>query len=109
MDRKEILKKSRQENKGKLDERELAAFGKASRIGMLVGGLVCVVLILVSELVLNKPELAFVGWLVYFSMQGASNITLFAQLKQRIKLAYGIVELVFAVVFAVTIVCKMAV
>ena len=77
MNKDEILKKSQQENKGKLDERELAAFGKASRAGMFVGELLCIAMILVSEFVLNMPELALFGWMVYFAMQGSSNIVLF--------------------------------
>ncbi len=106
MNKEEILKMSQQENKGKLDERELAAFGKASRVGMLVGALLCVALILVSEFVLNMPELALVGWMVYFAMQGSSNIVLFKCLKTRSKLIYGIVGIVFAVAFAIAIVFK---
>lgn len=106
MNKDEILKISQQENKGKLDERELAAFGKASRVGMLVGGLLCVALILVSEFVLNMPELALVGWMVYFAMQGSSNIVLFKYLKTPSKLIYGIIEIAFAVTFAVAIVFK---
>lgn len=106
MNKDEILKISQQENKGKLDERELAVFGKASRVGMLVGGLLCVALILVSEFVLNMPELALVGWMVYFAMQGSSNIILFKYLKTPSKLIYGIIEIAFAVAFAVAIVFK---
>ena len=106
MNKDEILKISQQENKGKLDERELAAFGKASRVGMLVGALLCVTLILVSEFVLNMPELALAGWMVYFAMQGSSNIVLFKFLKTRSKLIYGIVEIVFSIAFAVAIAFK---
>ena len=109
MDKDEILKKSQQENKGKLDECEAAAFGKASRVGMLVGALLCVVLVLVSEFVLNSPALALAGWMVYFAMQGSSNMVLFKQLKTRSKLIYGIIELVFAVAFAAALVIKTAV
>ncbi|MBQ8338751.1 MAG: hypothetical protein IJY33_06380 [Oscillospiraceae bacterium] len=106
MRKDEILAKSRQENKGKLDECEMAAFGKASRIGILVGGLLCVALVLVSEFVLNAPELALAGWMVYFAMQGSSNVVLYKHLKTRSKLIYGIVEIVFAVAFAAAIVFK---
>jgi len=106
MNKEDVLKMSQQENKGKLDERELAVFGKASRVGMLVGALICVALILISEFVLNMPELALVGWMVYFAMQGSSNIVLSRYLKTRSKLIYGIVEIAFAVVFAVAIIFK---
>ena len=106
MNKEDILKMSQRENKGKLDERELAAFCKASRVGMLVGALLCIVLILVSEFVLNKPELSLVGWMVYFAMQGSSNMVLFRYLKTRTKLVYGIIGIVFAVAFAVALVFK---
>ncbi len=106
MNKDEILRMSQQENKGKLDERELAVFGEASRVGMLVGALLCVALILISEFVFNMPELALVGWMVYFAMQGSSNIVLFRYLKTRSKLIYGIVEIAFAIAFAVAITFK---
>ena len=109
MNKEEILQKSQPENKGKLDERELAVYGKASRVGMLVGGLLCAALILVSAFVLNGSELALVGWMVYFAMQGSSNIVLYKYLRTRSKLIYGIVEIVFAITFAVVIVFKVAV
>lgn len=106
MNKEDILKMSQNENKGKLDEREMAVFGKASRVGMLVGALGCVVLIFVSGFVLNMPELALAGWMVYFAMQGSSNIVLYKHLKTRSKLIYGIIEIILAVAFAVSVVIK---
>jgi hypothetical protein len=44
--------------------------------------------------------------MVYFAMQGISNIVLFQHLKNRSKLIYGIVEIVFAVLFAISIAFK---
>lgn len=106
MNKDEILKRSRQENEGKHDECEIAAYGTASRVGMLVGAFVCVALILTSNFIFHIPEIGLVGWLVYFAMQGSSNIVLFNKLKNRKHLIWGIVEIVFACVFAVTIVIK---
>ena len=105
MDKDEILKISQQENKGKLDERESLAYGKASRIGMAIGALLCMILVLISEL-LNAPELALAGWLVYFTMQGSFNLSLYFQLKTHKKLIYGIVEIIFACAFAVAVIIK---
>lgn len=99
MKKEEILQKSREENKGKLDERELAVFGRASRIGMLAGALLCVVLVLVGELVLEEPIISLTAWMVYFTMQGSSNLVLYKHLKNRAKLIYGIVEIIFAIAF----------
>lgn len=50
MNKDEVLKMSREENEGRHDEREIIAFGTASRAGMLVGALVCVLLVFASEL-----------------------------------------------------------
>lgn len=104
MNKEEILKKSQEENRGKLDEREKTVFGAASRIAMIVGAVICVLLVLLGELVLDSPELAFVGWMIYFAMQGSSNIVLFKHLRKRVKLVYGVVEIVFAIAFAVALV-----
>ncbi len=106
MKKEDILKISQQENKGKLDERELIALGKASRIGMLVGAFLCVALILVSRFIFDMPELALVGWMLYFAMQGSSNLALYKNLKDRTKLIYGIVETAFAIAFAFAVIFK---
>jgi len=106
MDREEILKRSRKENEGQHDEREMAAHGHASRVGMLVGAFVCVALVLASEFIFHIPEIGWVGWLVYFTMQGTGNIVLFKDLGNRKSLIWGVVELVFAVLFAVVLVVK---
>lgn len=106
MDRDEVLKRSRKENEGQRDEREMAAHGHASRIGMLVGAFVCVALVLASEFLFHIPEIGFVGWLVYFTMQGAGNIVLYKDLGNPRSLTWGIIELAIATLFAVVLVWK---
>lgn len=106
MNKEKILEMSREENEGRHDERELAAFGNASRIGMLVGGLICVLLVFASEFVFHIPQIGLVGWLVYFAMQGSSNIVLFRALKIRRYLIWSIIELVCALAFAIAVVMK---
>lgn len=106
MNKDEILKRSRQENEGKHDECEMAAYSTASRVGMLVGTFVCVALILASEFVFHLPEIGLVGWLVYFAMQGTSNVVLFTKMKKRKQLIWGIIEILFSITFAVTIVLR---
>ena len=106
MKKEEILQKVRQENAGKPDEREMAALGNASRIGMLVGALLCVALVLASEFLFQIPEIGLAAWLVYFAMQGSSNLSLYRSLRTRTKLIWGIVELLFALAFLVTLVIK---
>lgn len=99
MNKEEILKMSRQENEGRQDEREMAAYGEAGKVGMLVGGLLCAVLVFVSEVFLNNHVIGLVAWMVYFAMQGSHGITLYCKLKQRKHLFLGIFELVFSAAF----------
>ena len=106
MNKDEILRKSRQENEGTYDEREMAAFGTAARVGMLVGAFICVALVLASEFLFHAPEIGLVGWLVYFAMQGSNNVALSINLKSRKELIFGIIEIAFAVTFAVLLVIK---
>ena len=106
MNKDEVLKMSREENEGRHDEREIIAFGTASRTGMLVGALVCVLLVFASELLFHIQEIGLVGWLVYFAMQGSSNIVLYKDLKNRRNLIWGIIEIAFAVAFAVVLVIR---
>ncbi len=102
MNREEILAKSRQENKGKPDELEVMAFGKATRTGMYVGGAICIILVIVSRWVIDRPELALASWMIYMAMQGASNIVLYKHLRSQEKLISAIICTVLAVVFAVS-------
>ena len=106
MNKDEVLKMSREENEGRHDEREIVAFGTASRVGMLIGALVCVLLVFASELLFHIPEIGLVASLVYFAMQGSSNIVLFRDLKKRRNLIWGIIEIAFAVAFAVVLVIR---
>ena len=73
---------------------------------MLAGALLCVALVLVGELVLEEPIISLTAWMVYFTMQGSSNIVLYKHLKNRAKLIYGIVEIVFAIAFAAAVCMK---
>ena len=103
MNKEDILELSRKENEGKQDERENAAYGEAGRNGMAVGGLLCAILVFLSELVLNIPEVGLACWLVYFSMYGTHRVTLYAKLKERNHLVAGIITLAVAVLFAVAL------
>lgn len=102
MNKEDILERSRQENKGKPDELEVAAFGKATRAGMYVGGVICIILVIVSRWVIDRPELALASWMIYMAMQGASNIVLYKHLKRQEKLISAIICTGLAVVFAVS-------
>lgn len=106
MNKEEILKLSREENEGRRDEREMIAYGTASRTGMLVGAIICAILVFASKLLFHIPEIGLVGWLEYFAMQGSGNIVLFKNLKNRQNLIWGIIEIVFAVAFSIALIVK---
>ena len=106
MNKDEILKMSREENEGRHDEREMIAYGTASRVGMLVGGIICAILVFASELLFHVPEIGLVGWLAYFAMQGSGNVVLYKNLNNRRNLIWGVIEIVFAVAFAVVLVIR---
>lgn len=106
MEKEEILRRSQLESKGKPDELENYALGAASRVGMVTGAAVCVLLVLVSRYALDVPELALAGWMVLFAMQGSGNLTMYRHLKTKKKLVLGLVEVAFAIVFAVATVVK---
>lgn len=106
MTKDEILKRSREENNGRADEREIRAYGTASRVGILAGAVVCILLVFAGELLLHMPEIGFVGWIVYFAMQGSGSIALYRDLKSPRNLFWGLVEIVIALVFAVALIVK---
>ena len=106
MEKEIVLELSRKENEGRHDEREMNAYGNASKVGMLVGGVLCVVLVLLSEFLFKIPEIGLAAWLVYFAMQGSHSISLYMQLKKRSRLIYGIVYLAFSFLFLVAL-CMM--
>ncbi len=106
MKKEAILKMSREENEGRFDEREMMVYGIASRVGMFVGAAMCVLLVLASEFLFHTPEIGLVGWFVYFAMIGSSQIVLFKNLKKRWNLICAIVEITFAVLFAVALIVK---
>ena len=92
MDREEILLKSRQENKGKPDE----------LVGMYIGGVICIILVLISRWILERGDIALAGWMIYMAMQGGSNLVLYKHLKRQEKLVSGIVCSVFALIFMIS-------
>jgi len=106
MDKESILKMSREENEGRRDEREMAVSAEAAKVGMLVGGLVCIVLVFLGRLVLNAPEISFAGWMVYFSMYAGSDFFLFRRLGNRRYLIWGIITAVASAGFCAALVLK---
>ncbi len=90
MDKEEILKKSRKENSVDTGEYEQSIFAKASRRSLYVGFAVCIALIIAGRY-MASPMVAFAGFAVHFSMQATLKLTIFAHLKEKIDLIFGII------------------
>ena len=106
MKKEDILRMSREENSHQCDERELAAYGAASRIGVGVGGMICVVLILISEFVLDNLLLGIAGWMVYLGMFGTQKLVLYKHLGKKYDLVFGITNIVFTIISLVLLIVK---
>lgn len=104
MNKEEILKLSQLENKGKPDERELNAIGKASKLGMTIGGVCCLIIILVCEFILVRPELAMAAGVIYFAMACGKDFILYSQLKNRKNLIWGIVDILLVIASAIVMI-----
>lgn len=106
MEKAQILQMSREEYRNRRDEREIAALGVASRIGMYVGGFICVALVFCSHYLFQDPIVGLVGWLVYFSMAGSANIVLYKLLGNQQHCSWAIIELTGALTFISLILSK---
>ena len=94
MNKKEILEKSRKENEGQLDERELQINANASKFGMAVGGCISIIMVILSR-IFDLPLLGLSAWSVYFSMYGTRHLYNFIYTKDKIELFQAIVGITF--------------
>lgn len=67
MNKEEILKRAREENKG-VDEVKRAIESKAAKISMAVGGAVCMLLNLMDVLFLHTDVVGDTCWIIYITM-----------------------------------------
>lgn len=100
MKREEVLAKSRKENEGRSDERELQILANASQMGMAVGVFVAALIVLFSRLI-DEPLLGLSAWAVYFFMYGSRYLYHFVETKERHRLVRALVGMAFGVVFFV--------
>ena len=96
MNKKEILEKSRKENEGRLDERELQINANASKIGMAVGGCLSVIIVIISR-ILDMPLLGLSAFTVYFSMYGTRHLYNFIFTKDKVELFQAIIAIVMGI------------
>ena len=94
MNKEEILEKSRAENKGRTDEMEMAVLGRAGSIAAAVGGLVCVLIVLLNLISKSSdPKVSFAVWAVYGLMQGALFLVKYVKLRRAHELVRTILYL----------------
>ena len=98
MNKKEILEKSRQENKG-TDLFERDAMNSASHKAIAVGGLVCMFLSFMD--IFLSGSFNYTLWGVYLSMTGTTLLVKYFHLKKIHELIFGIIELLLAIAFIV--------
>lgn len=96
MNKKEILEKSRKENDGHLDERELQINANASKIGMAVGGCLSIIIVIFSR-IFDKPLLGLSAWAVYFSMYGTRHLYNYIFIKDKVELFQAIIGIIFGI------------
>ena len=96
MNKEEILSRNRKEAVGKPDERELKIYADASKIGMTVGGLLCVLIVLFSYYV-KLPVLSLAAWSVYFAMSGSRCLYQFLKIGNRTQLFQTVIGLGFSI------------
>lgn len=89
MTKKEILTMSRNENRGRADERELQIYANASKFGMKIGCLMALVIMLFA-IIIKNTVLLYSSFAVYFAMLAGRSWYTFAYTKDRKALVRGI-------------------
>ncbi len=98
MDRDEILKRSREENKDQ-DLVELEVLHRANNIALSVSMLICALISVLHAVFRDSPDYAV--WIVQFGMLSTVMLVKFAKLRRRHELLLGLLYLAFCVTFFV--------
>lgn len=103
MNKDEILKKSRSENLGQPDERETMLFANASKVGMTVGGVLSMVMVMLSK-VFDTPVLGLSAWSIYFAMFGSRCAYQYRKTKESSWLIKSVIGSGAALVFFISLI-----
>ncbi len=98
MDRDEILKRSREENKDQ-DLVDLEVLHRANNIALSVSMLICALISVLHAVFRDSPDYAV--WIVQFGMLSTVMLVKFAKLRRRHELLLGLLYLAFCVTFFV--------
>lgn len=96
MDKEEILKKSREENKDR-DFVEAEVLGKANGVGLGVGMLVCSLLSVLHAIFRDGPD--YSAWTVLWAAYATVSLFKYAKLRRRYELFFGLVYIGFSLFF----------
>ena len=96
MTKDEILAKSREDNKTR-DEMEKSVFFKSGQTACAVGGMVCMLIVIMEEVV--KNTFSFSGWSIFLSMTGTMLVSKYRILKKPLYIVAGAAELIIAAAF----------
>lgn len=98
MDRDEILKRSREENKDQ-DLVDLEVLHRANNIALSVSMLICALISVLHAVFRDSPDYAV--WIVQFGMLSTVMLVKFAKLRRRHELLLGLLYAGFCVCFFV--------
>lgn len=98
MDKEEILKKSREENKDR-DFVEEEAANKANSIAFSVGMLMCALLSVLHAIFRDSPDYSV--WVVMWAISSSVFLFKYYQLRKRHELLLGLLYLGFCIFFFV--------
>ena len=95
MNREDILRESRNENRGQ-DEMEREVRAKAGMLAAKVGGLVCAVMLFLDTILTDRVNNE--SWAVYCTIYGIICLIPGVKLKKRAEFFFGIILLVCAAI-----------
>ena len=98
MDKEKILQMSRKENEGKESEWEKSVAYQAGKAARIIGLTICVLLVLLDDLYLHTRIVGMVLWIVFFSMEAASDLIYYLNDRKTSTLVW----------FAVSLICDIA-
>lgn len=99
MERKEILEKSRNDNKGN-DEFEKSVLNSSGRIAAGVGGLLCGTFLILDLIFKGEPNPAY--WAIWSSIEATLFTLKYKNLRKKHELFVAVIYTLLAVMFTVT-------
>ena len=100
MNKDEILRKAREENRG-VDEVTQAAKTEAAKISMAVGGAACMLLNFLDRIFLHTDVIGDTCWIIYGIMASTSLLVQGIYLKKKSYLIGSVFTAVFVILLAV--------